>query len=119
MKEIANPADYMLKSGILFEWNRTMLHPIGLGLAVRPCDHDPSKMEFALYDYTDNPVVTFDPATFNRGQAKWREYWTKEGIAVNKLRKRRLGINSQTRPDYRTQSDYKEPQRTFNRTASA
>lgn len=101
VREVPRPVEYMLKSGMLFELNRVLLHPVGFSLEARPVPGGRG-MTLALLDYTADPVVTFDPDTFQMGQRKWRKWYREIGAVAHNLRRRKLGLDkAQSSPNYR------------------
>lgn len=105
MVNIKDPANFLCDSGLLFEINRRILHPMGLALAVQFPDDgelDPS-LETATINILDNrndpEGWVFDEETLTEGQAKLEKFVAENGI-VQKLMTRRaqLGFVTQTIP---------------------
>jgi len=98
---IPQPAQFFLETGLLFEINRAVLHPIGLSLLVQKTDMG---MELGLLDHRDNPTITFDPVTYQKGRTKWKQYWQTKGQKTHQRRERLLGFTVQQEGDVRLQA---------------
>lgn len=67
---------FLYDSGLLFEINRQVLHPIGMALAVS-WDGDNTDGEpcgVVLYKTDDPDGVVFSPETFREGEGKYRQF---------------------------------------------
>lgn len=82
-------------SGLLFEVNRRVLHPLGLALSVAVDDEDVSFGP--IWDGRDDPEgFAFDEELFASGKHKLRRYMQERGQAALDERKKRLGFVEQT-----------------------
>ena len=69
-------AKYLYETGLLFEINRKVLHPLGLALSVE-CDDETDEVKgFAyLWDSTADPEgIRFSPESFMEGFEKLKKY---------------------------------------------
>lgn len=82
---------FLLDSGLLFEINRTILHPLGLALEVQVNPDGPA--EFGdLWDYRDDPEgMLYGPENFAAGRAKYYATMRAWGHTKREERRRRLG----------------------------
>jgi hypothetical protein len=81
---------FLYESGLLFEINRTILHPLGLALEV-VVDGDNVTVG-DLWDYReDEEGMLYDPATFAAGRAKHLGMMAKWGYEAHMKRKAALG----------------------------
>jgi hypothetical protein len=70
---------FLLDSGLLFEINRSVLHPLGLALAVR-MDEDGNCEFDGLWDSREDPEgIIFDDEVLEEGTSKYMKYLDKEG----------------------------------------
>jgi hypothetical protein len=75
MKIIENPANFLVDSGLLFEINRRILHPLGLALCVTTSEEEipnegPSST-FSILDAREDPEGwCFEDDTYLEGKAK-------------------------------------------------
>lgn len=82
-------ADYLLNSGLLFEINRTYLHPVGIALTVK--NH---QLQFKdSREYPEN--LFFDKETMIKGYEKARMFWSEYGTKQNSIREKKLGSGVQ------------------------
>lgn len=82
---------FLMDSGLLFEINRTMLHPLGLALYVNEGDLE-------LHDCRDDAEgITYDPAQMAEGRAKYLQMMNAWGYEKQQERKKRLGFIVQER----------------------
>jgi hypothetical protein len=100
------PTKYMdlrefLDSGLLFEINRTVLHPLGLAMEVTVSSEDPSSVTISgIWDCRDEEEgVTYAPETFVRGSEKYQRFLDESGGERLRMRARRLGFVLQTKPE--------------------
>jgi len=86
-------------SGLLFEVNRTVLHPLGLALEVKV--EDDGSMEFGgIWDCRDDSEgILFAPENFDHGNEKFETYMRERGQAALELRRNLLGFLVQTSSD--------------------
>ena len=80
-KEIDDAAKFLHDNGLLFEINRTVLHPRGLELSVITSEDEHIVKFNTLYDFREEGIV-FDPDNFVDGERKLTEY-TDEYPKVN------------------------------------
>ena len=91
--EIADSIQYLLDSGILYEINRTIMHPTGLSLSARSGG-------LTLTDHSRNPVVVFDESSLKIGDQKYKAYLKEKGIAATLARREKLGYVVQVRQSH-------------------
>jgi hypothetical protein len=70
----AEAARFLLDSGLLFDINRQILHPIGLALAVGIDDEGRTHFD-GLIDSDDPEGYSFGPADFKEGKKKLRKFY--------------------------------------------
>jgi hypothetical protein len=90
---------WLISHGLLFEINRTIMHPLGRSLQIQR-NGDGS---YDLAMIADNPGVTFDEATFRAGAAKYAVFLTEEGNAALHERAELLGFRVQLQPNAKEQ----------------
>ena len=89
MKAILKPEiiKFLIDSGLLFEINRCVLHPLGLALAIKIEEN--GNMEFdSIWDRREDPSsFTFTEEAFEDGKSKLDRYY-KENAVMDRLQKR-------------------------------
>ncbi|WP_426452197.1 hypothetical protein ACP26L_09115 [Paenibacillus sp. S-38] len=95
--KIHNGAEYLLKTGLLFEINRRILHPLGLAMRVviEKQEDGTSEYSFApyLFDNRDNEVgELFDEDTLRGGEQCLLEFMEDFGVGKMQERLRHLGF---------------------------
>lgn len=102
-KYVSNPIDLLRKSGLLFEINRQVLHPLGLALAVELPEQPEEDSDLGIIhivDCTDDPEgLVYDTQSFFSGVEKYNQYMDKEGDARLASRFDELGFYIQNIPD--------------------
>jgi hypothetical protein len=97
------PPKFLKDNGLLFEINRSVLHPLGLTLQV---DGDGKAEVFQ----TDDPAgMTFTADSFLDGESKLMEYMVREGSSRLASRKAFLRYVVQTDPDQSDPDDRSPP----------
>lgn len=93
----AEAADFLHRTGLLFEINRAVLHPLGLALGIWQND-DGSIAGFAgLVDHRDDPEgMAYSDETLRAGLERLRAYGV---TAIREERARRLGYVVQPLPE--------------------
>ena len=92
-------AEFLVNSGLLFEINRTLLHPLGMALEVI-VEEDGSMRIENLWDYRNDPEgMLYAPETFTDGRAKLTQFMAEFGTAKHEERQNTLGFLIQERPD--------------------
>lgn len=92
-------AKFLVDNGLLFEINRTILHPLGLALEVISEEDGSMRIE-NLWDYRDDPEgMLYTPETFVDGKAKLDKFLDEFGGAKFRERQGVLGFLIQERPD--------------------
>lgn len=103
IKYIKSPIEYLLRTGLLFEINRTLLHPLGLAMSVQVSEQKEGDIEcgvIQLLDGTEDPEgFVYEQDTFSRGIQKYNEYMDEEGDARFASRFDELGYYIQNIPD--------------------
>ena len=96
MEKIKDPVEFLLENGLIFEFNRLVLHPIGLALEVDICDNDEGKTETFLQLWRcpddDTDGFLYPSESFNVGHQKYSKYMTNLGNQRLKLRSDKLGF---------------------------
>ena len=69
----------LFDSGLIFEINRKVLHPLGLAIAIRGEENTDGKMEWTfsneVWDYRDDPEgINFEVDLFDKGMEKLLTY---------------------------------------------
>ncbi len=85
-------AAVLLNTGLLFEINRSQLHPFGMQLNVVP--HTDGVHTFELLVGVAAPY--FDPTAFARGSIKFQRWLTSVGNKLLDMRRRSIGFTIQT-----------------------
>lgn len=81
---------YLYVTGLLFEINRSVMHPLGQSLTWSPDDG------IGILDFSKMPErAVFDVVDYSRGSSKFKNYLTTKGNQVMKLRKQILGFVTQ------------------------
>lgn len=87
------PLQFLKESGLLFELNRAVLHPVGLSLQV-------SEDGSVQLLQTDDPAgMVFTADTFVEGESKLMDYMNREGSSKLASRRAFLRYVEQTDPD--------------------
>ncbi len=93
----AEAADFLHTSGLLFEMNRVVLHPLGLALAIWENDDGAIAGFAGLADNSDDPEgMIFSDETLRSGLERLRSYGVRE---VRAERERRIGFVVQPLPE--------------------
>jgi hypothetical protein len=92
IKRISEPARFLVNSGLLFEINRQVLHPLGLALEVVEDEDSGIYSMGGIWDYRDDPEgILFAPKTFKDGLKKLNAYMDSGGRDKIARRKELLG----------------------------
>lgn len=95
---IADPVQFLIDNGILFEINRQVLHPLGLELHF----HLNEEGRITGIDLEDNrpspEPIYFSPEAFEEGREKFQRYMAEAGRR-NMQKRRQLGMVIQTGPN--------------------
>jgi hypothetical protein len=100
-------AELLLNTGLLYEINRTILHPLGMALAVSADDAGEITGFAGLTDCCNDPEgMVFTPSA--AGPEKYRSFMAKTGKARLAARKQKLGFVVQPHPfpDFRDDSTH-------------
>ena len=86
--------EFLLDSGLLFEINRSILHPLGMALSVKVID---DKYVFSgVCDNREDPEgMCFDEDVLREGTRKYKEYMNKRGYEQQNKRYDKLGYLNQ------------------------
>jgi len=86
-------AKFLLESGLLFQINRTFLHPLGLALEVE-IDKKTDEVKFGgIWDCRDEPKgILFSENAFKEGYRKWKKFSRQEGEKKITERLKQLGF---------------------------
>lgn len=96
MVYIEEAAKFLHDTGLLFEINRQVLHPLGLALEVNVMDD--GQITFGrVWDCRADPEgILFDEDTLRDGYQKHQAYMAEHGAKALVGRKRSLGFTAQT-----------------------
>lgn len=100
LKFIEDPTSFLIDSGLLFEVNRRLFHPLGLALAINKNPKDKEQAEVYLWDCRDDKEgLVFSEETFKDGKDKFSAYLAKEGGSFINGRYEALGYIEQSFPN--------------------
>lgn len=92
-------ARYLYDTGLLFEINRSILHPLGLALAVELDEKGDAQFSEELWDFSDDPEgIIFSAESFLEGEKKIVEFMARVGAERMEAREKSLGYLVQTVP---------------------
>lgn len=78
IKFLVDPTDYLLRSGLLFEINRRVLHPFGLAMSLEvdeETDKPTKYFNVKLWDSTEDPEgIIFTDEMFESGRTKFQTF---------------------------------------------
>lgn len=103
-KCVMSPSTFLVDSGLLFEINRRILHPLGLALSVDVPDNGTAlEQDFGviqIVDMREDPEgVCFEDATYLEGKAKLKTFLEKSQFQERLMSRRtRLGYVVQSMP---------------------
>lgn len=87
----------LLDWGLIFEINRSVLHPLGLAIAVEMTEKGEVFFSNGVWDSRDDPEgIIFAKDAFERGDAKYQNFMDKFGTARCEERTKVLGYTVQT-----------------------
>jgi hypothetical protein len=97
---LAQVASFLLDSGLLFEFNRTILHPLGLALSVT--EYPGGVVDFSGISVDKDPEGTcFGPESLEEGRTKLEEFLLGVSAAEKQaLRTKAIGYVKQPLWDY-------------------
>lgn len=91
MKRIDNPGVFLSDTGLLFEINRTLLHPLGLALEVTVEDDGSSRLS-GIQDFRDDPEgLYFLDGDVSECAEKLKRFMASFGTAKHAQRRAALG----------------------------
>ena len=91
IKKIKESAEFLVDSGLLFEINRKILHPLGLAIEVIVEDDGTTKFG-SLWDSRGDPEgIIFADGCFESGLKKFKAYMKEQGNTILKSRMEKLG----------------------------
>ena len=81
------------ESGLLFEVNRCVLHPLGLAISIKIEDDGTEKFA-EIWDVRDSDPegIVFDSETFLDGEKKINQYMENKGNTNLKIRQAKIGF---------------------------
>lgn len=92
------PVEFLLDSGLLFEINRKVLHPFGLGLELT-VDEDGTVRLGQLWDCRGGiGGLVYDSTTFIDGERKLERFMQESGARTLRERQDRYGFIIQEKP---------------------
>jgi hypothetical protein len=94
---VANPSTFLVESGLLFELNRRVLHPLGLAIEITlPEEPGNESGEIRLWDCRKDPEgIIFSDAGFADGLAKFTQYMNSQGTRQLVSRRACIGFRVQ------------------------
>ena len=99
MNYISKPLEFLLENGLIFEFNRRVLHPVGLGLEidVRKNEDDQEETYLKLWSCPkDDPEgFIFPPDAFQLGGEKLTKFMDSRGNECKERRQNVLGYIEQ------------------------
>lgn len=91
-KRLKDPAKFLMDNGLLFEINRSVLHPFGLALEVQIDDETGKVTLGGVWDYrTDNDGLRYTDGAFVDGAKKFDGFLKRFGLKRMRSRKKLLG----------------------------
>lgn len=89
-----NAADLLLDTGLLFQINKDILHPLGLAMSVSTNAQTGEKtISQELWDYRlDDEGILYSKDTFEEGLKKLEKFYTEEGLEKLEQRYKKLGF---------------------------
>lgn len=100
---VKNPINFLRETGLLYEINRTILHPLGLAMSVQLPKHEGEETDVGVIQLWDcrneKEGVLYAEETFMSGLEKYTKFM--EEFGENKLNERfeELGYDVQSLPD--------------------
>jgi hypothetical protein len=78
-KVVPRPGNFLIDTGLLFEINRMVLHPLGYALAMT-VDAANNVLEFSIWDSHEDPEgLVFSKETFEQGRSKLYKFMRQQG----------------------------------------
>ncbi len=95
------PVNYLFDNGLIFEMNRTLLHPLGLALSIKtdPNIVDGPNQVLVLSKTDDREGFLYNSEDFMSGAAKFSKFMKISGESTILSRHSALGYIRQTRSD--------------------
>lgn len=98
MKNVKNFARFLIESGLVFEINRRVLHPVGLSLLVDLDSNNKRKLIISSLIETDDPEgFVFDQENFDLGTEKYEKFLEKRGQERITSRRNKFGFIEQNK----------------------
>jgi hypothetical protein len=92
IKYIENPEKFLVESGLLFEINRRILHPLGLALFIEEDEKGHYELGGILDCRSDPEGILYDETAFQAGHEKLNRFMAKFGDRKLQERYERLGF---------------------------
>lgn len=92
-----DPTRHLVDTGLLFELNRQVLHPLGLALVVEVDDDGASRIA-GLWADPDREGIIFSPESLVEGRQKLESFMRREGLGRLATRRTALGYVVQPVP---------------------
>lgn len=90
-KMVPEPGKFLIDSGLLFAINRTVLHPLGLALALHMTE-DYKIVNVELWDSRDDPEgIIFVEELLEEGEKKLKKFFEAYGTKKHQERLEKLG----------------------------
>lgn len=94
VKYVENPARRLKENGLLFELNRKILHPFGMAIT----ESESGSIEL-IECKNDNEGIVYDEEVYISASKAFSDFFRREGEALLKSRKEKLGYVVQNYPD--------------------
>lgn len=95
MSYVPDYANFLIDSGLLFEINRQILHPLGLALQVTIEDNGEASISGLMDCRSDPEGMAFEEETLAEGIRKLDAYMSEHGAKALESRYRALGYRIQ------------------------
>ena len=95
MEKIKDPVEFLLENGLIFEFNRKILHPVGLALEVDIRENDEGRSEPFLQLWKcpgyDQEGFLYPPDSYDVGKSKLEKFMNNTGESRIEKRLEKLG----------------------------
>jgi len=100
METISKFPKFLVDSGLIFEINRKVLHPLGMSMVVDVDRNNKRQIAItALWETEDHEGFVFDEETYNVGKEKYQKFLNKGGQERLDYRLAKYGFVEQDKPN--------------------